>query len=235
ANADRITLTAKTELVVQGGGSATTYNASGITHVTTGPYTAHAANFAHMGPKSLAGTFPEPPKPGKGSLELFNKYATLEGVKEGDFEVVDAMGTRLPGALDAKGFMSVAGAASGPVSVRFGRDPADTWSVGSYFATPAKPIVPRGENVAAQAKTLASAAMGAMHAVKGGVQAVQQVQTTVQAASKGVPQLLMAAAPSAVELLGTAKRASDLPGLPAMLSSTSSFETPALLMGEMLS
>ncbi len=80
-----------------------------------------------------------------------------------------------------------------------------------------------------------SAAMGAMHAVKGGVQAVQQVQTTVQAASKGVPQLLMAAAPSAVELLGTAKRASDLPGLPAMLSSTSSFETPALLMGEMLS
>jgi type VI secretion system secreted protein VgrG len=235
ANADRITLTAKTELVVQGGGSATTYNASGITHVTTGPYTAHAANFAHVGPKSLAGTFPEPPKPGKGSLELFNKYATLEGVKEGDFEVVDAMGTRLPGALDAKGFMSVAGAASGPVSVRFGRDPADTWSVGSYFATPAKPIVPGGENVAAQAKTLASAAMGAMHAVKGGVQAVQQVQTTVQAASKGVPQLLMAAAPSAVELLGTAKRASDLPGLPATLSSTSSFETPALLVGEMLS
>ncbi|OUM37514.1 hypothetical protein B8W70_00300 [Pseudomonas sp. 1239] len=235
ANADRITLTAKTELVLQGGGSATTYNASGITHVTTGPYTAHAANFAHVGPKSLAGTFPEPPKPGKGNLELFNKYATLEGVKEGDFEVVDAMGTRLPGALDAKGFMSVAGAASGPVSVRFGRDPADTWSVGSYFATSAKPIVPGGENVAAQAKTLASAAMGAMHAVKGGVQAVQQVQTTVQAASKGVPQLLMAAAPSAVELLGTAKRASDLPGLPATLSSTSSFETPALLMGEMLS
>lgn len=57
ANADRITITAKTELVIQGGGSATTYNAGGITHATSGLYTAHAANFAYTGAKSLAGVF----------------------------------------------------------------------------------------------------------------------------------------------------------------------------------
>ncbi|MBV6290455.1 DUF2345 domain-containing protein, partial [Pseudomonas aegrilactucae] len=275
ANADRITLTAKTELVVQGGGSATTYNAGGITHVTTGPYTAHAATFAHTGPKSLAGTFPEPPKPGKGNLELFNQYASLKGIKEGDFEVLDALGTRLKGALDAKGFISVAGAAPGPASVLFGRDPADTWSVGSYFATAAKPVVPGGEDIAAQAKTLASTAMGAMNAVKDAVQAVQQVRSnplgalqgaaqgmpqlagvpgldtlktasdawqtaqqvhsTVQAASEGLPQLLTAVAPSAPQVLSAAKKAGDLPGVPTTLPSTTPFEAPALLMGEMLS
>ncbi|MEZ0197714.1 DUF2345 domain-containing protein, partial [Pseudomonas qingdaonensis] len=133
ANADRITLTAKTELVVQGGGSATTYNASGITHVTTGPYTAHAANFAHMGPKSLAGTFPEPPKPGKGSLELFNLYANAKGIQAGDYEVTDALGTVLKGSLDGQGFNAVSGVAPGPASVRFGRDPTPPWTPSSYI------------------------------------------------------------------------------------------------------
>ena len=139
ANADRITLNAKTELVIQGGGSATTYNAGGITHVTTGPYTAHAANFAYTGAKSLAGVFPEPPNPGKGNLELFNQYAGRQGIKGGDFEVIDALGKRLKGALDTNGFAAVAGAAPGPARVKFGPDPADTWSDGSYIGKPEWP------------------------------------------------------------------------------------------------
>ncbi|WP_286902032.1 DUF2345 domain-containing protein, partial [Pseudomonas sp. UBA7500] len=133
ANADRITLTAKTELVLQGGGSATTFNAGGITHVTTGPYTAHAANFAHVGPKSLAGTFPEPPKPGKGSLELFNLYANAKGIQAGDYEVTDALGTVLKGSLDGQGFNAVSGVAPGPASVSFGRDPTPPWTPSSYI------------------------------------------------------------------------------------------------------
>ena len=125
--------------MIQGGGSATTYNAGGITHVTTGPYTAHAANFAYTGAKSLAGVFPEPLKPGKGNLELFNQYANRQGIKGGDFEVIDALGKSIKGALDPKGFAAVAGAAPGPARVKFGPDPSDTWSVGSYIGEPQWP------------------------------------------------------------------------------------------------
>ena len=148
ANADRITLTAKTELVIQGGGSATTYNAGGITHVTTGPYTAHASNFAYTGAKSLAGVFPEPLKPGKGNLELFNQYANRQGIKGGDYEVIDALGKRIKGALDPKGFAAVAGAAPGPARVTFGPDPADTWSDGSYIGKPEWPLQTPGASAA---------------------------------------------------------------------------------------
>ncbi|WP_321884200.1 DUF2345 domain-containing protein, partial [Burkholderia cepacia] len=58
--AERITLNAKTELVINGGGSATVYNAGGITHQTSGRYTGHAAKFSYTGPKSRAASFPEP-------------------------------------------------------------------------------------------------------------------------------------------------------------------------------
>ncbi|MBV6290357.1 type VI secretion system tip protein VgrG, partial [Pseudomonas sp. MAFF 301350] len=177
------------------------------------------------GPKSLAGTFPEPPKPGKGNLELFNQYASLKGIKEGDFEVLDALGTRLNGALDAKGFISVAGAAPGPASVLFGPDPADTWNLGSYFPPP-QPKPAGVESIVAQAKAmmakalpsgsselldkgkaLASTGMGAVQSVKDGLQAVQQVRSNplgaLQGAAQGMPQL------AGVPGLDTLKTASD--------------------------
>ena len=134
ASADRITLTAKTELVIQGGGSATTYNAGGITHATAGPYTAQAANFAYTSAKSSAAVFPESPKPGVGNLELLNQYAHLQGLKGGGFAVIDALDQRLGGTLDGKGFARVAGAAPGPARVLFDLDPADTWSDSSVIA-----------------------------------------------------------------------------------------------------
>ena len=132
ATAERITLSAKTELVIQGGGSSSRWNASGITHATTGPYTAHAANFAWTGAKSGAASFPDSPEPSNGNLELFNRYANLSGVGGGSFEVIDALGARHKGTLDGKGFATVAGAAPGPAQVMFGGDPADTWSQSSH-------------------------------------------------------------------------------------------------------
>ncbi|MGS7253644.1 hypothetical protein [Pseudomonas sp. SK] len=54
--------------------------------------TAHAAQFAQIGAASEAGTFPEPPKPGKGDLELLYQYANSNGVKTGDYDVIDALG-----------------------------------------------------------------------------------------------------------------------------------------------
>ncbi|KAA0996532.1 type VI secretion system tip protein VgrG [Pseudomonas sp. ANT_J12] len=255
ANADRITITAKTELVIQGGGSATTYNAGGITHATTGPYTAHAANFAYTGAKSLAGVFPEPPKPGKGNLELFNQYAGLQGIKGGDFEVIDALGKSLKGTLDAKGFATVAGAAPGPARVMFGKDPADTWSDGSYIGKPEWPLQPpsaedipgpvqsmvaqvlpsKNWDVLETGKALAQSGMSAVQTAQGAMQTAQQVKGAVQGGVAGLPKLASASMPSASSLLGAASKSGKLPSLPAVTPPKTSFKTPGLLAGEMLS
>ncbi|AHF65248.1 type VI secretion system Vgr family protein [Pseudomonas cichorii] len=205
ANADRITITAKTELVIQGGGSATTYNAGGITHATPGPYTAHAANFAYTGAKSLAGVFPEPPKPGQGTLELFNQYAGLQGIKGGDFEVIDALGKSLKGSLDAKGFATVSGAAPGPAQVKFGPDPADTWSDGSYIGKPEWPaeqpesdsapssieamvasVLPSEGKAAELLDSGKALAKGGMEMASNGMAAVQKGMGVVQSAQGAV-------------------------------------------------
>jgi type VI secretion system secreted protein VgrG len=255
ANADRITITAKTELVIQGGGSATTYNAGGITHATSGPYTAHASNFAYTGAKSLAGVFPEPPKPGKGNLELFNQYAGRQGIKEGDYEVIDALGKSIKGKLDGKGFASVAGAAPGPARVLFGKDPADTWSDGSYIGKPEWPLNPPGaEDVPSQVqamvaqvlpskswemlekgKDMAQTGMSAMQSAQGAMQTAQQVKGVVQGGVAGLPKLASAALPSASGILGAAGKAGKLPSLPAPSLPKPSLKTPGLLAGEMLS
>jgi type VI secretion system secreted protein VgrG len=255
ANADRITITAKTELVIQGGGSATTYNAGGITHATSGPYTAHAANFAYTGAKSLAGVFPEPPKPGKGNLELFNQYAGRQGIKEGDYEVIDALGKSIKGKLDGKGFASVAGAAPGPARVLFGKDPADTWSDGSYIGKPEWPLNPPGpEEVPSQVqamvaqvlpskswdmlekgKDMAQTGMSAMQTAQGAMQTAQQVKGVVQGGVAGLPKLASAVLPSASGVLGAASKAGNLPSLPAPSLPKPSLKTPGLLAGEMLS
>jgi type VI secretion system secreted protein VgrG len=248
ANADRITITAKTELVIQGGGSATTYNAGGITHATSGPYTAHAANFAYTGAKSLAGVFPEPPKPGKGNLELFNQYAGRQGIKEGDYEVIDALGKSIKGKLDAKGFASVAGAAPGPARVLFGKDPADTWSDGSYIGKPEWPLNPPGaEDVPSQVqamvaqvlpnknwdmlekgKDMAQTGMNAMQTAQGAMQTAQQVKGVVQGGAAGLPKLASAALPNASGILGAASKSGKLPGLPAPTLPKPSLKTPDL-------
>lgn len=52
----KLDITAKIELVIQGGGSATTYNAGSITHFTSANDTAHAAQSAHIGAASKACT-----------------------------------------------------------------------------------------------------------------------------------------------------------------------------------
>jgi type VI secretion system secreted protein VgrG len=237
ANADRITITAKTELVIQGGGNA-----------TSGPYTAHAANFAYTGAKSLAGVFPEPPKPGKGNLELFNQYAGRQGIKEGDYEVIDALGKSIKGKLDAKGFASVAGAAPGPARVLFGKDPADTWSDGSYIGKPEWPLNPPGaEDVPSQVqamvaqvlpnknwdmlekgKDMAQTGMNAMQTAQGAMQTAQQVKGVVQGGAAGLPKLASAALPNASGILGAASKSGKLPGLPAPTLPKPSLKTPDL-------
>ncbi|NWD83035.1 DUF2345 domain-containing protein, partial [Pseudomonas reactans] len=131
--AERITLSAKEEIVIQAAGSSTTYNAGGITHATSGLYTVHAVDFIHDAPKSKATAFPEEPKAGKGNLELFQQYANGHAFKGGEYQVEDALGKVIKGRLDGNGFAAVAGVSPGPAKVTFGKDPADPWAPGSYF------------------------------------------------------------------------------------------------------
>ncbi len=227
ANAERITLTAKTELVIQGGGSATTYNAAGITHVTTGPYTAHAANFAYTSAKSLAGAFPEPLKPGEGDLQLFNQYAGQQGIQGGGFEVIDALGQRLKGSLDAQGFATVSGAAPGPGKVAFGKDPADTWTQGSFIGEPEWPVMPPSAgDVPAQLEATVTEGLPSKN------WDVAQVVTDAvdaRAAGLGLPVLATAALPMASSLLAGIIKGGKLPSLPVPTADESLLELPDLL------
>lgn len=227
ANAERITLTAKTELVIQGGGSATTYNAAGITHVTTGPYTAHAANFAYTSAKSLAGVFPEPLKPGEGDLQLFNQYAGQQGIQGGGFEVIDALGQRLKGSLDAQGFATVSGAAPGPGKVAFGKDPADTWTQGSFIGEPEWPVMPPSAgNVPAQLEATVTEGLPSKN------WDVAQVVTDAvdaRAAGLGLPALATAALPMASSLLAGIIKSGKLASLPVPTADESLLELPDLL------
>jgi type VI secretion system secreted protein VgrG len=50
--ANRITITAKEEVMINGGGSYVKYNAAGIEHGTNGTYVAHAATHSLPGPKN---------------------------------------------------------------------------------------------------------------------------------------------------------------------------------------
>ncbi|HHJ1297503.1 MULTISPECIES: type VI secretion system Vgr family protein [Pseudomonas] len=125
--AERITLSAKEQLVIQAGGSSTTYNASGIVHATAGQYTAHATDFIYKGSKSQAAAFPEDLKAGKGNLELFQHYANNHPFKGAEYEVEDALGQIFKGTLDDNGKASVANVAPGPVKVRFSDDDVDVW------------------------------------------------------------------------------------------------------------
>lgn len=229
ANAERITLTAKTELVIQGGGSATTYNAAGITHVTTGPYTAHAANFAYTSAQNLAGVFPEPPKPGQGDIELFNQYAGQQGIQGGGFEVIDALGQRLKGSLDAKGFATVPGAAPGPGRVAFGKDPADTWTEGSFIGKPEWPVMP--PSARALAAPLEAAVTEGLPSKNWDVAQVMTAAVDVGAAGLGSPALATAALPMASRLLTGIIKSGKLPSLPAPTVDEGLLEMAGLLDG----
>ena len=179
-SATRITISAKEELVINAGGSGTTYNAGGITHASSGPYKVHATNVNFSGPKSQAGAFPDEPKPAKGSLELFNKYANHKGFKAGEFEVEDALGKVFKGTLDGQGFAAVSGAAPGPATVAFGKDPSDTWDIANYKRGAVWPSGPsHAAALPAQIRSLAGEIAGAAQQAQQAVEFARQAQQLV--------------------------------------------------------
>ena len=215
--ANRITITAKEEVVINGGTSFSRWNAAGIVHGTSGTWRQHAAEHSFVpakseGSPSLPQTVQLPP----GQLDLYHQYVNLEGskkqgIEQGDYTVVDAEGGVHQGKLDGNGFASVAGLPMGMATVSYGKDPRDPWDEASYFgqasAWPkAKPEADVAAAGAAAAPTSigqnagllagAKAAAGNLNGAAGKLgeiaQAAQQAASAAQALPKGGAQALLA-------------------------------------------
>lgn len=137
--ANRITITAKEEVVINGGTSFSRWNASGIVHGTKGTWRQHAAKH-HFDPGKSEGTpsLPQTLQLPPGQLDLHHQYVNSEGdkkqgIRQGDYTVVDAEGGVHKGTLDDDGFASVTGLPMGMATVSYGKDPRDPWDEDSYF------------------------------------------------------------------------------------------------------
>jgi type VI secretion system secreted protein VgrG len=218
--ANRITITAKEEVVINGGTSFSRWNASGIVHGTNGTWRQHAAQHSFVngkseGTPSLPQTVQLPP----GQLDLYHQYvnpegARRQGIRHGDYTVVDAEGGVHQGTLDGNGFASVAGLPMGMATVSYGKDPRDPWDEDSYFgrATPWPTVAmsDAGADAAATADRPASVTraqnrgpLGGANAAAGSLSgaagkfgpiahAAQQAASAVQSLKKGGAQALLA-------------------------------------------
>lgn len=137
--ANRITITAKEEVVINGGTSFSRWNASGIFHGTNGIWREHAARHSLV-PGSSEGSppLPQTTQLPPGQLDLYHQYVNQEGgrregIRQGKYTVVDAEGGVHEGVLDANGFASVRGLPMGMATVSYGMDPRDPWDEASYF------------------------------------------------------------------------------------------------------
>jgi len=194
--ANRITITAKEEVVINGGTSFSRWNASGIVHGTGGKWVQHAAHHSFVPAKSegtpaLPQTMQLPP----GQLDLYHQYVNREGgkkqgIRQGDYTVVDAEGGVHQGTLDGNGFASVTGLPMGMAMISYGKDPRDPWDEDSYFGEetewPSVALPEPGADAAADATNGAAGKFGAV------AQAAEQAVSAVQSLKKGGAQALLA-------------------------------------------
>ena len=226
--ANRITITAKEEVVINGGTSFSRWNASGIVHGTSGNWVQHAAHHS-FDPAKSEGTpsLPQPVQLAPGQLDLYHQYVNPEGgkkrgIRQGDYTVVDAEGSIHKGTLDGDGFASVAGLPMGMATVSYGKDPRDPWDEDSYFgsgtdwptvalsevsataaATSDRPApAPKAQNpgLLAGAKAAPGSLNGAAAKLGTIAQAAQQAASAVQSLPKGggAQALLAASGPAAL-------------------------------------
>ncbi|SFQ73955.1 type VI secretion system secreted protein VgrG [Variovorax sp. OK605] len=122
--ATRITITAKEEVVINGGSSFTRWNANGIVSGTNGIWREHAATHSFVGPKSLPVQTPSMPsvsdKPNW--IELNYNYADLEPVKGAPYKLIFDNGAVISGKLSEKGFARHDGVPDGSPRVEWGED-----------------------------------------------------------------------------------------------------------------
>jgi len=253
--ANRITITAKEEVVINGGTSFSRWNASGIVHGTSGTWRQHAAQHSFEPGKS-EGTpnLPQTVQLAPGQLDLVHQYVNLEGsakqgIRQGDYTVVDAEGGVHQGTLDGDGFASVAGLPMGIATVSYGKDPRDPWDEDSYFGQgttwPAVALSEAGaatsDRPASSVQTLGlpgngKAAVSGLNGANGKfgalAHAAGQAASTVQSLRKGGAQALLGAAGQAA----LTNVAGELPGSVADLQTggASSAGKPAAAMASTL-
>jgi type VI secretion system secreted protein VgrG len=217
--ANRITITAKEEVVINGGTSFSRWNASGIVHGTNGIWRQHAAKHS-FDPGKSEGTpgLPQTVQLPPGQLDLYHQYVSPEGsrkqgVQQGDYTVVDAEGGVHQGKLDGNGFASMAGLPMGMATISYGKDPRDPWDEGSYLgqgtewptvalsgagadtaATADRPApVPTAQNLGLVASAKAGGSpKGAAGKFGAIAQAAKQAASAVQSLQKGGAQALLA-------------------------------------------
>ncbi|WP_227470351.1 type VI secretion system Vgr family protein [Massilia sp. YMA4] len=239
--ANKITITAKEEVVINGGSSFSRWNASGIVHGTSGNWTQHAAHHSFVPAKSEGTpTLPQPMQLEPGKLDLYHQYVNpaggkKQGIRQGDYTVVDAEGGTHQGTLDGEGFKSVAGLPMGTAMVTYGKDPRDPWDDGSVLGQDAEwpaTALPEGDAAAAGAapaerpaavpaagllarpRAVAGKIQGAAGQLGPVAQAAQKAAGAVQALKQGGAQGLLASAGQAA----LADAAGKLPGGAAALS-----------------
>lgn len=220
--ANRITITAKEEVVINGGTSFSRWNASGIVHGTSGDWRQHAAHHSFVAAKS-EGTpsLPQTVQLASGQLDLYHQYvnpegAKRQGIRQGDYTVVDAEGGVHRGTLDGNGFASVAGLPMGMATISYGKDPRDPWDEDSYFGQgtewPTVALPEAGVDAAPGDLNGAAARLGAI------AQAAQRAASTVQSLKKEGAQALLAPVASTLGLPGSLPRiGTGIP--PAMMKS----------------
>jgi type VI secretion system secreted protein VgrG len=129
-------------VVVNGAGSYTRWDASGITHGTSGQWTVHAATKAMTGAKSRALVMPDMPKsiPLQNAMALLLHYPDLTGVAGAPYRVVFDSGEVRQGKLDKHGKATLKNVPMGysqvyygettdvraPLASEFGSAPTDT-------------------------------------------------------------------------------------------------------------
>jgi len=200
--ANRITITAKEEVVINGGTSFSRWNASGIVHGTGGNWVQHAAKHSFVPGKSEGTpTLPEPVQLPPGQLALYHQYVNpqggkKQGIQQGSYTVVDAEGGVHQGTLDGDGFASVAGLPMGMATVSYGKDPRDPWDEDSYFGQgtewPTVTMPDIGAAAAANSPEGTSSGFGAI------AHTAQQAANAVQSLRQGGAQALLAQAGQAV-------------------------------------
>ena len=221
--ANRITITAKEEVVINGGTSFSRWNASGIVHGTGGNWVQHAAHHSFVPAKS-EGTpaLPQTVQLAPGQLDLYHQYVNLAGgkkggIRQGDYTVVDAEGGIHQGTLDGNGFASVAGLPMGMATVSYGKDPRDPWDEDSYLGQDTEwPAVALPET---DVDAVEGSLNGAAARFGAAAQAVEQAASAVQSLKNGGARALLAPVAQAgmANVAGKLASGATAPGLPGSL------------------
>jgi type VI secretion system secreted protein VgrG len=107
--ANRITITAKEEVLINGGGSYVKYNAGGIEHGTNGAYIAHGALHSLPGPRSMAipvlpaGAPMVPLTTGNHSVQFLMKSQKGKPLADYPYVMESKSGLRYEGVTDSQG------------------------------------------------------------------------------------------------------------------------------------